>query len=82
MAPIPPRIGLTFCFLDFHSIPPLLSGICIISNPHLYFQASVSHIMQIVAIVNEKFRERVPAWDVSCPVTFTVYVVTNPAAVW
>ncbi|KAK7100268.1 RNA helicase aquarius-like [Littorina saxatilis] len=32
--------------------------------PHFSEKVSVSHVMQIVAIVNEKFRERVPAWDV------------------
>ena len=31
----------------------------------LLLQASDAHVLQIAAIVNEKFRERVPAWDVS-----------------
>lgn len=31
---------------------------------HFSEKASVSHILSIVVIVNEKFRERVPAWEV------------------
>ena len=28
-------------------------------------QATKAHILSIIAMVNEKFRERVPAWEVS-----------------
>ena len=34
------------------------------------FQASQAHILSIALIVNEKFRERVPMWDVSIIVIF------------
>ena len=29
-------------------------------------QSSKAHVMSIVSMVNEKVRERVPAWEVSC----------------
>jgi hypothetical protein len=29
------------------------------------FESTFAHMMSIVCMLNEKFRERVPAWDVS-----------------
>jgi hypothetical protein len=51
----------------------------IVLNYYYYYllfllQASASHVMQIVVIVNEKFRERVPAWDVRL---FSVFVTLS-----
>lgn len=35
--------------------------------------SSHAHIMSIVVILNEKFRERVPAWEVRRPFLLTLY---------
>lgn len=33
--------------------------------PNYTKEASFAHMMSVVSMLNEKFRERVPAWDVS-----------------
>lgn len=52
--------------------------IALISLIHIFysaFQVSREHILSIVAMVNEKFRERVPAWEVCPNVTLTLFPV-------
>lgn len=34
--------------------------------PNYSTDASDAHVLSIVVMVNEKFRERVPAWEVGC----------------
>jgi len=36
--------------------------------PNYSTDASNAHVLSIVVMVNEKFRERVPAWEVQCSV--------------
>jgi len=43
--------------------------------PNYSTDATDAHVLSIVVMVNEKFRERVPAWEVCC---FTsVYVIVT-----
>ena len=44
--------------------------------PNYSAEATDAHVMSIVVMVNEKFRERVPAWEV-LHISSTVYIASS-----